>query len=179
MFKIEETALVVVDVQGKLARSMYEQDLLFENLEKVIKGAQILDLPIIWLEQYPQGLGETISEVAELFEDSQPIAKTSFSACGNQEFKQRLESLGSQNLLVVGIETHICVYQTVRDLLDLDYGVQVLSDAVSSRKLSDKKVGLARMGDLGAELSSTEMALFELLEVGVGEQFKQILELVK
>lgn len=179
MLRPDNTALVLIDVQGKLASLMHQREELYRNLEILIKGAQILDLPILWLEQYPQGLGPTIPEVAELLKDQQPLAKVCFSACGLPEFTQALRASGRRRVLLAGIEAHICVYQTCRDLLDQGYQVEVVADAVSSRTPENKQTGLDRMVQAGAVLTSVEMALFELLRVAGTPQFKEIARLVK
>lgn len=179
MLRPDNTALVLIDVQGKLASLMHQREELYRNLEILIKGAQVLELPILWLEQYPQGLGPTIPEVAALLEGQQPLAKLCFSACGLPEFRQALRQSNRRRVLLAGIEAHICVYQTCRDLLDQGYGVEVVGDAVSSRIAENKKTGLDRMTQAGAVLTSVEMALFELLRVAGTPQFKEIARLVK
>ena len=179
MLKAEKTVLIVVDVQGKLAQLMYEKQSLFENLRKIIKGIQVLGIPILWVEQNPEGLGPTIPEVSELLVDIEPISKSSFSSCRNKRFIKTLKAANRNQVLVVGIEAHVCVYQTSMDLVDLGYEVEVVEDAVSSRTLSNKKVALQKMRDAGVSLTSTEMALFELLGVAEGEQFREILNIVK
>ena len=179
MLTLENTALIVVDVQEKLARVMYEKEMLFENLQKLIKGVQILGIPIILTEQNPGGLGPTIPEVAHLLSDLQPIPKLSFSCCGDGRFLQELEALNRQQVLIAGIEVHVCVYQTAVDLLRLGYEVQVVADAVSSRTAENRKIGLERVRSEGASLTSTETALFELLKVAEGAKFKEILNIVK
>jgi nicotinamidase-related amidase len=179
MLKPDNTALILIDIQGKLASLMHQREQLYRNLEILLKGAQVLELPILWLEQYPQGLGPTIPEVAGLLKDQQPLAKLCFSACGLPEFSQALRASGRRRVLLAGIEAHICVYQTCRDLLDQGYGVEVVGDAVSSRTPENKKTGLDRMAQAGAVLTSVEMALFELLRVAGTPQFKEIARLVK
>ncbi len=179
MFKSENTALVVVDVQGKLAQLMYGKQALFHNLRKIIKGIQVLGIPILWVEQNPEGLGPTIPEVSELLVNIEPISKSSFSSCRNERFIQKLRTANRNQILVAGIEAHVCVYQTAVDLVDLGYEVQVVTDAVSSRTLENKKVALQKIRDAGVSLTSTEMALFELLGVAEGEQFREILKIVK
>ncbi len=176
---IEDTVLVVIDVQGKLAHLMHQKEDLFGNLQKVIKGIQVLDIPILWVEQNPKGLGTTIPEVASLLTDIKPISKLSFSCYRNEQFIQALKDLDRKEILIVGIETHICVYQSAVDLVKSGFDVQVLSDAVSSRTIENKKIGLEKMKDAGVRLTSVETALFELLEVAKGDQFKQILKIVK
>jgi nicotinamidase-related amidase len=179
MLKIENTVLSIIDIQGKLAHLMYEKELLFKNVQKLIKGIQVLGIPIIWLEQNPKGLGPTIPEIADLLSGNQPISKMSFSGCRNDRFLQELKVLNRKQVLISGIETHICVYQTAADLVDLGYEVQAVTDAVSSRTIEDKKIGLEKMKNAGVIMTSVETALFELLKVAEGEQFKEILKIVK
>jgi hypothetical protein len=179
MLHLESTALVLIDIQGKLATLMHQREQLYRNLQILVKGTQALELPILWLEQYPKGLGPTIPEVADLLEDGQPIAKTCFSGCGQEEFMEQLRNSGCRQLLLAGIETHICVYQTARDLLAQGHHVEIVADAVSSRTPENRQIGLERMARAGAEITSVEMALFELLRQAKGEQFKEIAGLVK
>lgn len=179
MLTIENTVLVVVDVQGKLAGLMYRKEGLFENLSRLIKGAGLLQIPIVLTEQYPKGLGPTAPELVELMPGVKPIEKITFSCCGNNEFLQTIKALGRKQLLLTGIETHICVYQTAIDLLNAGFEVQIVTDAVSSRKLSNKRIGLERIKMAGAIPTSTEMALFELLRIAEGEKFKEISKIVK
>ena len=179
MLTTENSVFLLVDTQGKLAHSMYAKDDLFKNLKKLIKGMRALGIPILWAEQNPKGLGPTVQEVAELLHDLQPIPKYSFSCYQNHEFIQALEALNRRNVLVAGIETHVCVYQTVRDLRKAKYDVQLVADAVSSRTSENKQIGLEKCRDVGASVTSVETALFELLEVAEGDRFKQILDVIK
>jgi hypothetical protein len=179
MLMLEKTALIIIDVQDKLAQLMHRKEALFESLQKIIKGAQILEIPILWLEQNPEGLGPTIPEVADLLSNAEPISKLSFSACRNDRFMRALKALNRKEILITGIEAHVCVYQTAVDLVNLGYEVQVVADAVSSRTIENKDVGLQKMRDNGVSLTSAETALFELLKVAEGKQFKEILKVVK
>ncbi len=179
MLTLHNVILLIVDIQGNLARSMHEKEALFNNLQKLIKGAQILEVPILWTEQNPEGLGATMPEVAHLLSQIQPIPKRSFSCCGEERFMQELKELNRKQILLAGIETHICIYQTAIDLLDLGYEVQIVADAVSSRTAENKKIGLEKMKDKGASITSTETALFELLKVADGAKFKEILKIVR
>jgi nicotinamidase-related amidase len=179
MLRIENTVLIVVDVQGKLASLMYDKETLFENIKKCIKGAKVLEIPILWVEQNPNGLGKTIPEIANLLGDREPIVKMSFSSYKNKDFKEALKDLNRNQILIVGIETHVCVYQTAVDLVNADFEVNIVADAVSSRKQEDKQIGIQKMKDEGVKLTSTEMALFELQEVAEGSRFKQIIKIVK
>jgi len=179
MLTTENTALIVIDVQEKLTRVMHEKERFLENLQKLIQGAQALGIPIILTEQNPQGLGPTVPEVAHLIPNLQPIAKFSFSCCGDQRFAQELAALHRKQALLAGIETHVCIYQTSLDLLSQGYEVQVVADAVASRTAENKDIGLEKTKSEGASLTSTETALFELLKVAEGEKFKEIIKIVK
>lgn len=179
MFKQQNTALIVIDVQGRLAHLMHKKKQLFKQLKTMIKAAQILELPILWLEQYPQGLGRTIPEISELLDDCQVIEKNSFSACGAAKFIKMLNDCGKKQLIITGIEAHVCVFQTVKDLLQADFEVAINQDAISSRLKSNKKLALQRMQQAGATLTSTELILFEIMQTAKHPVFKKISSLIK
>ena len=179
MLTVDNTVLLIVDVQGKLAHLMHEKKHLFENITKIIKGAQSLGVPILLAEQNPDGLGPTIPELIGLFTVPKPISKSSFSCCGNDRFLKELKALQPENVLMAGIETHVCVYQTARDLIKADYTVEIIADAVSSRTVENKCIGLEKIRDAGAHITSVETALFELLGTAEGDRFKEILNIVK
>jgi nicotinamidase-related amidase len=179
VLKLDETVLVVIDVQGKLAQIMHERNRLFNSLEVLIRGAKLLGLPILLTEQVPEKLGSTVPEVRELLSDSEAMSKNSFSCLRDGVFRERLEALGRCNVILAGIETHVCVYQTSRDLLELGYRVEVVTDAVSSRSAENRSIGLTRMKSEGAYLTSVEMVLFELQEVATGERFRGLAKLIK
>jgi nicotinamidase-related amidase len=179
MLNLDNTVLVVVDVQEKLSRAMHEKEALLESTVKAVAGAKILELPVIRTEQNPNGLGPTVPQVAELLSDSPAVTKLSFSCCGEPHFMERLAALNRKQVLVLGIESHVCVYQTVADLLKAGYEVQVLADAVSSRTPENKAIGLERCKEFGASITSAETALFELLKKAEGDKFKQMLKVVK
>ena len=179
MLNPETAVLVVIDVQGKLAQQMVGRDDLFDRIGRMIRGCRALDLPVVWAEQYPKGLGPTVPEVARHLDGLAPIEKNAFSCCGDPGFRAALEATGRRQVLVTGIETHICVYQTVRDLLEDGYDVEVVVDCVSSRTETSKTIGLERMARAGARPTNVEMALYEMLGKAGGERFKKILEIVK
>jgi nicotinamidase-related amidase len=179
MLNQNDCCLVVVDVQGKLAQLMHDKETLFKNIRILVQSAKILNVPILWCQQVPAALGPTIPEIAELLTDNQPINKSSFSCCGCEEFNSKLEKLGHRQILLSGLETHVCVYQTAVDLLAKGHEVDVIADAVSSRTLANKDVGLKRIADEGARVTSTELALFEILKTVDHPNFKQIAKLVK
>jgi hypothetical protein len=171
---------VIVDVQGKLAQLMADKEELFANLERLIRGADVLELPILWLEQYPEGLGPTVEPLAELLAPArQPMPKVSFSCCGCSAFTQALQATGRRQVLLAGIETHVCIYQSTADLLSAGYEVQVVGDAVSSRTTRNREIGLQRVRDLGAAVTSVEMALFELQRVARGDRFRALARIVR
>ena len=178
MLNPQDAVLVVIDIQGKLAGLMHEREALYDNAAKMIKGAQVLEIPVIWTEQNPDGLGPTILEIAKLMQ-TEPIPKFAFSCCGEAKFMQALRDINRRQVLLTGIETHVCVYQTAVELLADGYEVHVVADAVSSRTFANKRLGLARMKDAGAKITGTEMALFEMLKVAQGDKFKQIIKIVK
>ena len=179
MLTTDNTFFLLVDVQGKLAHSMHAREQLFGNLKKIVNGMRVLEVPILWAEQNPKGLGPTVPEVAELLTDLQAMPKYSFSCYKNKDIRQSIESLKRPNVLVAGIETHVCVYQTVRDLIKASYHTQIVADAVSSRTAENKQIGLDKCKSAGADISSVETVLFELLDVAEGEIFKKILEIVR
>jgi nicotinamidase-related amidase len=179
MITTEDTALVLIDVQEKLVPAMHDKEALLDNLKKIVKGARILGLPILLTEQNPAGLGPTVPEIAELLPDEKPVSKFSFSSCGTEQFIEELKAVNRQNILIVGMEAHVCVYQTAADLVNLNYDVQVLADAVDSRTLENKQIGLEKSKAAGAGITSTEIALFELVKIAKGDRFKEIIKIVK
>ncbi len=179
MLSTDSTTLIIIDVQEKLFRVMHNQEALVVNLQKIIKGAQVLEIPLLVTEQNPPALGPTIPELKNLLLHVPTISKLSFSCCGEQKFLNKLSALNGQQLLLAGIEAHICVYQTAVELLEQGYEVQVLADCVSSRTEENKQLGLANMREAGASITSVEIALFELLRRAEGEKFREISKLVK
>jgi nicotinamidase-related amidase len=188
MLDIQNCCLVVVDVQGKLAQLMYEKDTLFKNIEVLIKAAKILNIPILWCQQCPDALGPTVPQIAELLSGIEPpnvlvgggpIIKASFSCCGCDRFNAKLNELSRKGVLLCGIEAHVCIYQTAVDLLRKGFSVDVVADAVSSRTLENKQIAINRLAAEGVNVTTTEMALFELLKTADHPHFKQIAKLVK
>ena len=179
MLDIQNCCLVVVDVQGKLAQLMHGKQTLFKNIQILIKAAKILNIPILWCQQCPDALGPTVPEIAQLLIDNEPINKSAFSCCGTEQFNTKLNELARYQVLLCGIETHVCIYQTAVNLLRKGFSVDVLADAVSSRTLENKQIAINRMAAEGINISCTEMALFELLRTAEHPQFKQIANLIK
>jgi nicotinamidase-related amidase len=178
MFTTEKALLVVIDVQGKLAEIVQDSDIVKENIAKLIQGMKALDVPVLWLEQNPSRLGGTSPEIARHM-SGQPIDKISFSACREERFLEAVKVSGRTQCIITGIETHICVYQTARELKKLGLDVEVVVDAVSSRTKENNAIGLSKMQAIGILPTSTEMILYELLQKADHEKFKTILKLVK
>ena len=179
MLESKTAILVIIDVQGKLAQIMHGREDLVKNLQILISGAKLLETPIIWMEQLPDKLGPTIPEIQELLPDIEPIVKDVFSCARNEEFNGRLQELHGHDIILAGIESHVCVYQTAMDLLGQDFTVHVAADAVSSRTDSNKQLGLERMLLEGVVQTSVEMVLFELQGVATGDRFRKLAKLVK
>lgn len=175
---LAHTVLIVIDVQGKLASMMHDFQYL-RHLKGLIKAAQILGLPIIMTEQAPEKIGGTVQDVKEMFSDFAPIVKQAFSCCGEPRFMDELKRLGRSQVIVCGIESHVCVYQTVRDLCKLGYDVHIAADAVSARSKQNSEIGIRRCEHEGAVVTSLEMFITELICSTTHPQFREIMALLK
>lgn len=176
----DKTALVVIDLQEKLTPAIFERERVLKNALLLMRVASLLGIPIVLTTQYSRGLGATLPEVLEAAPGVRPVDKVSFGCFGDNHFLDRLAALlPRRQLLVAGIESHICVSQTVLGALHQGYQVHVAGDATSARAESNWRVGLSRMERAGALLSSTEMAIYELLQRSDGEAFKKILPYLK
>ncbi|HHV71519.1 MAG TPA: isochorismatase family protein [Clostridia bacterium] len=172
----EDTILLVVDMQEKIVPLMPERDLVVKNVQNLIKFAKIVQMPIVYTEHYPKGLGITIPEVLELMPEAKRAEKITFSCFGSEEFVQVMEELKPKNMVVCGIFTNVCVLQTVLDALQRGYGVQVIADATNAQKMRDWEIVLRRMENSGATISTTETVIYVLLERGDRAEFKQFLK---
>ena len=187
--KKEDTILVGIDFQEKLMPAMKNNEEVEASAVKLVKGCRILGVPAIMTQQYTKGLGQTVPAIlAALTEpigdeisaaEFNPVEKTSFSAMGEPDFVETLEKLGRKTVIIAGVEAHVCVQQTVIDLLDSGYTVFVANDCISSRSNTDKKYSQRRMGDAGAVDTTYESILFELCGGAKEPGFKQISALVK
>jgi len=183
----DNTTLVLIDVQEKLTSVMHNREDMINNLVKMVKGMQLLDIPIIWLEQNPTKMGRTIPELCELLQAQTPIEKMCFSCCGSNEFMEDLDTSRRKHILIAGIETHVCVYQTAIDLIRAGYAIEVVTDATSSRNPDNKKVALTKINACGMPTSgtghgnttTTEIALFELIRTAEHPNFRDMLRIVK
>ena len=175
-----QSALLIIDMQEAFRGSIANFEEIASRTVIAIQGAKLLRLPILVTEQYPKGLGHTLTEIkAALAPETEIIEKTSFSSCGAGQFREQLKRYGITQVLVAGIEAHICVNQTVHDLLASEYQVHLLMDCISSRKQIDREIAFRKMEQSGALASSVELALFELLRDAKHEQFKAIQGLIK
>jgi nicotinamidase-related amidase len=177
----DQSALIVVDIQEKLLPPIFEKDRLVRNSQLLLRLARIIDLPVLATTQYSKGLGATVPEVASLLPPGEVLDKTAFSCFGSDRFCSAVHALpGNRNTLIVcGMETHICVLQTVLGALNQGFLVQVASDAVSSRAEWNWKIGLRRMEAAGALISSTETIIYELLRGSATPAFKEMLPYLK
>lgn len=171
---------VVIDVQERLFPHIHEHNALTAKVDTFIRGMQILNLPLFVTEQYTKGLGKTISSIQTSLGDYYtPIEKIDFSCCGVDEFMESLDNLGRKQIILTGIETHVCVLQTAMDLVEHKYTPIIVADCVSSRRINDKMIALERMRDAGCIITTVESILFELCAVAGNDTFKQISQLVK
>ncbi len=177
---MDDSVLVIVDIQDKLFNVVLEKERLLKNVLKLVRVCKLLDIPIVITEQYPKGMGKTVQElVKELETHYKPIEKTSFSCFGSEAFENKLKELKRRVLLLVGIELHICVYQTAIDALTRGYRPVVIYDATSSRLKTDYEICLHRLLKHGVDISTTDMTIFELIRDASHPKFKDILRIVK
>lgn len=177
---IETSLLLIIDIQERILQAQFNKEKIVKNSLILIKAAKILDIPIIVSEQYPKGLGLTIPEIKEILpEKTAFFEKTAFSCCYQDSFKDLLKSFNKKQLIICGMESHVCVYQTVFDLISLDYETYLIHDAISSRKEYEYNTGIEKMVSYGAILNCTEMALLELLKSAGHPQFKAVQNLIK
>ncbi|MFC1693819.1 hydrolase [Candidatus Latescibacterota bacterium] len=179
MLNKNRSLLIVTDIQGKLAELAFERDSLYKNIGIMIEGIKVLGIPILWVEQYPEGLGPTVSEIASHLEGFTPLPKKTFSSLRNPDINRCFNDYGRSQVILTGIETHVCIHQTAMDLLSRGIETYVVADAVSSRTAFNKQIALDKIARAGGHITSVETALFELLEVAEGDAFKKILRLVK
>ena len=179
LLSIEKSTLLIIDIQERILPVIHQHDVIVENTIKLIKGFKVLGLPIYYTEQYPKGLGETVPSIKDELKNKEPIQKLSFSCSGAVDLFYELKRKNLSQIVICGIETHVCVQQTVLDLLANEFQVNIAADAVSSRRIRDYEIALTRMERSGAEVTTSEAILFELLNVCGTDEFKQISRIVK
>ena len=175
----DDTALVIIDIQEKILNVMQKPDLVVKNTLKLIKGFKVLNIPIFYTEQYPKGLGHTASTLLNELEGLSAIQKMSFSCFGIPDFFNRLKNNNVKQVVIAGIEAHVCVLQTALDLVANNFQVLVAADAMSSRFELNYKIAIERLRKHGAEITTTESILFELLNYSGTSEFKEISKIVK
>ncbi len=179
MLRQEDSLLLIIDIQEKLVSAL-EKDIVVSSAKKVANVAKILKIPTIVTEQYPKGLGKTVTPLQEvLAEDVQYVEKTAFNALLEDGMLDKIKSFGRKQIIIFGIETHICVYQTASALIEEGFEVYVIKDACASRKKYEFKQGIEAMRDKGAKISCVEIALFEWLKTSKHPKFKEIQALIK
>ena len=178
--ELTQSALAIIDMQEAFRERIADFAKIAARIALMARGAGLLGLPIVVTEQYPKGLGHTAIEIAAVLPQSiQIIEKTTFSSCGVMQFPAELDQAHAKQVLVCGIEAHICVNQTVHDLIAGGFQVHLLTDCVTSRKVEDRKAATRKMQGSGAIFSTVEMALFELMRDAKHEQFKAIQGLIR
>jgi nicotinamidase-related amidase len=179
LLQSDKTGLLVIDLQQPLLDVMWNQQELIANVRRLAEGARILELPVLVTEQNPEKLGPTAPGVAQALEGRSPLPKMAFSCCREERFMVALRALKRGAWLLCGVEAHVCVSQTAVDLLERGYDVHVAADAVGSRVEANWEAGLERARRAGAIITTTEMALFELLERAGTDQFRAVQRLIR
>lgn len=174
----ERAALLVVDIQEKLLPAIESGEACLAASRKLIGAARVLGIPTLVTEQYPAGLGRTVPAIADALGDFQAFDKMCFTACV-ESVRNRLRELGREQVLVCGIEAHVCVQQTVLDLLREGFSVCLCADAVGSRRALDREIAVQRMRQAGAVVTTAESAIFEMLQEAGTDRFKQVLRIIK
>jgi nicotinamidase-related amidase len=175
----EDTGLLIVDVQSKLLSVMAHREKVIKRINQLIASSRVFDLPIILTEHYPQLLGMTINEVKDALSTYKPVKKKCFDCCKSEEFNQAVMALDRKYLILVGLETHICILQTAIGLIQQGYIVHVPQDAVSSRTIDNWQVGLDMMQNIGVVITSAETIIFQLLGGADAKEFKEIMKIIK
>jgi isochorismate hydrolase len=177
----EEAVLIIIDVQDVLMKKMNQEvgKNVIQNIRTLLTFAKEMAIPILMTEQYPKGLGKTVPEIKMELGSILPIEKVSFSCCGVETFNIKLNRLGRKQVILSGIETHVCVLQTAADLIQKGYEVHVVADAICSRRKLDWEIGLRWMEKRGAMISTTEIIAFQLLKEAGTEEFRGLSKLLK
>jgi len=174
-----DAVLVVVDIQERLAAAMPHKDDVIETATFLVRACDAMGVPVIVTRQYVAGLGDTVSELADVLGNREPIDKLTFSCMGTPEFREAISKPGRRQVLLAGMETHVCVSQTALDLMGAGYEVSVLADGVCSRRSHDHEIAVRRLATVGASVTVAESVIYEMLGVAGTPEFKQVLELVK
>lgn len=174
----DDSLLLIVDIQEKLVKAL-DKDVIVKNSEKLVKAANLLEIPVVLTQQYPKGLGETIPEIKNNLGISSFMDKTSFNACLEDDFLDLIRSYNKKQIVICGIETHICVHQTTAALIEEGFEVFVAKDVCASRRKYEFKQGIDIMQQNGAKISCLEIILFEWLKNAKNPVFKDVQALIK
>ena len=173
------TGLVIIDVQEKLMPVVERSQIIIENIKKLLLLSKLFHLPVILTEQYSKWLGPTLPDIIESLTEYKPIPKMHFNCCAVENFNEQLNSKDFKNIIVAGVESHICVFQTCVSLVNKGYKVHIPRDAVGSRTDENSSVGLKLANKAGAYITSTESVIYQILEKAGTKEFKQMLKKVK
>ena len=179
LLRADDTALLVIDVQERFRVAIGAFDRMVGRIRVLALGAALVDVPVIVTEQYPQGLGRTVGELDEALAHAERFEKREFSAAAAAGFDDVLRRLGRRQLVIAGIEAHVCVHQTATELLARDFQVHLVADAVESRDPENRRAALDRLFAAGARVTTVEMALFELMRTAAHDRFRELQALVK
>lgn len=179
MIRPNDCLLFLIDVQEKLIPTIFQHEQLVQNIELLLKGCQVCDLPQYTFEQYPKGLGKTVEPLKNFIQESQLYEKTKFSAAQVPEAMDQLKASGKSQIIIAGIESHVCVFQTVEELIEQGYEVFIPHETTSSRSEKNREVALKRMEQLGASITCIESVFFELLRDSRAPQFKELSALIR
>ena len=179
LLDVDKTGLLVVDVQEKLMKVMGRRQQVTDNIVKLMQLSKLYTHPIILTEQYPKWLGPTLPEITTFIPKYKPITKMHFDCCDEDAFIERLDSESLKNIVITGVEAHICIFQTCVSILERGYTVHVPQDAVDSRTSENLHVGLELMSKAGAFITSTETVIYQILKKAGTDEFKKMLKLMK
>ena len=173
------TGLVIIDVQEKLMPVVEQRQRIIENIKRLLLLSKLFHLPVILTEQYPEWLGPTLPDIVESLIDCKPIPKMYFNCCDVDSFNEQLDSKDLKNIIVTGVESHICVFQTCVSLVNKGYQVHIPRDAVGSRTDENWRVGLDLLNKAGAFITSTESVIYQILKKAGTKEFKRLLKIMR
>lgn len=175
----DNAVLLLVDVQGKLARIMHDSEAMIRQQAILVEACRLLEVPVVWAEQVPDKLGPTVPELSDKLDGCSALGKSSFGCWGDDALRQAIIKSGRDRVLLAGIEAHVCVWQTAAALTQNDFQVHVIADAISSRSAFNRDIALQRMATAGIHLSNVEMALFELMGDATHPRFRDVSRLLR
>jgi nicotinamidase-related amidase len=175
----DDAVLVIIDIQERLASAMEEKEKVIRNTIFLIELAKLFNIPVVVTEQYPKGLGNTVPELKEMLPEYAPVVKLTFDCCGESNYVNIMKGKGRKKAIVAGMETHVCVLQTVLSLLRDGYDVHLVSDAVCSRNAVNKRTALEMLASAGAVITCTETVLFQVMKIAGTEEFRKISKMIK